>query len=296
MLKYTVIDAPSKLGIRAFGVEMLPVALKSAGLLIRLNASYAGRVSPPPFNPALDPQTGILNAASIQSYSRQLADAIVPVVQAGDFPILLGGDCSILIGAMLGLRRVGRYGLFFVDAHADFYQPEAEPSGEVASMELAIVTGHGPDLLTNIEGLQPLVQEKDVVAFGYRDVKEAAADGSQDIRATAIHAYDLAQARTPDVVTAAQQALAHPTQNDLRGFWIHFDTDVLDDAIMPAVDYRLPGGLQWDEAIDLLRLLLSTNQAVGMSVTIFNPLLDDDGSIAQNLVETLVAGLTPPPS
>lgn len=291
MRKYTVIDAPSKLGIRAFGVEMLPIALKSAGLLTRLNASYGGRIDPPLFNPSRDPQTGILNAASIQSYSRQLAGAIVPVIQSGDFPILLGGDCSVLIGAMLGLRRIGRYGLFFVDAHADFYQPEAEPSGEAASMELAIVTGHGAQVLTDLEGLQPLVRETDVVAFGYRDAEVAAADGSQDIRATAVHIYNLAQARSPDVVTAAQKALAHLSDNDLRGFWIHFDADVLDDAIMPAVDYRLPGGFQWDEAIDLLRLLLSTGQAVGISVTIFNPLLDDDGSIAQNLVETLVAGL-----
>lgn len=294
MRKFTVIDAPSGLGLRASGVETLPVALKSAGLLTGLSASYGGRVPPPPFHPDVDSQTGILNAASIASYSSQLADAIVPLVQSGDFPVVLGGDCSILIGAMLGLRRIGRYGLFFIDAHADFYQPEAEPSGEAASMELALVTGHGPERLTNLEGLQPLVRETDVVAFGFRDAEEAAGEGSQDIRATAIHSYDLAQVRSPDLLMAAQQAVTQLPQNDLRGFWIHFDADVLDDAIMPAVDYRLPGGLSWREASDLLRLLLSTNRAVGISLTIFNPLLDDDGSLARKLVETLVDGLTPP--
>jgi arginase len=288
-VKYTVLDAPSNLGLRPSGVETLPVALKSAGLLRRLNAGYAGRIEPPPFSFERDPQTLIRNGASIRPYSRQLADALTPLVQASNFPVVLGGDCSILIGAMLGLRRIGRYGLFFIDAHADFYQPEAEPYGEVASMELAILTGHGAELLTNIDGMQPLVAPADVVAFGFRDAEQAATDGSQNIRDTIPQCYDLTQARTPDFSTAAQQAVAHLD----TPFWIHFDADVLDDAIMPAVDYRLPGGLQWDEASSLLRLLLATRRAVGMTVTIFNPLLDGDGSLAQKLVDTLVAGLTP---
>lgn len=287
-MNFTVLDAPSNLGLRPSGVETLPVALKSAGLLRRLNARYAGRVEPPPFSHERDPYTGIKNLASIRAYSQQLAAALAPLVQAGEFPLVLGGDCSILIGAMLGLRRIGHYGLFFLDAHADFYQPEADSYGEVASQELAIVSGRGAALLANIEGFNPLLNPADVVAFGFRDAEEAASEGSQDIRDTIAHSYDLAQARTPDFLTAARQAI---TQLD-KPFWIHFDADVLDDAIMPAVDYRLPGGLSWHEAGDLLRLLLATGHAVGMTVTIFNPLLDGDGSLAQKLVDTLVAGLT----
>lgn len=291
-MKFTVLDAPSNLGLRPSGVETLPVALKSAGLITRLGAAYAGRIAPPPFSFERDPQTLLRNGASIRTYSEQLADALVPLVGNENFPIVLGGDCSILIGAMLGLRRVGRYGLFFVDAHADFYQPQAEPYGEVASMELAILAGRGSELLTNLEGLYPLINPDDVVAFGFRDAEESAAEGSQNIRDTIVHSYDLAQARTPDFTTAARQAVAHLNRKNLEGFWIHFDTDVLDDAVMPAVDYRLPGGFQWQEATDLLRLLLATGSAVGMTIIIFNPLLDDDGSLAQKLVDTLVAGLT----
>jgi arginase len=152
-VNFTVLDAPSNLGLRPSGVETLPVALKSAGLVTRLGAAYAGRIPPPPFSPERDPQTGIRNLASIRDYSQRVASALVPLVQDGAFPIVLGGDCSILIGAMLGLRRIGRYGLFFVDAHADFYQPEADSYGEVASQELAILTGHGAELLANVEGL-----------------------------------------------------------------------------------------------------------------------------------------------
>jgi arginase len=60
---------------------------------------------------------------------------------------------------------------------------------------------------------------------------------------------------------------------------------------MPAVDYRLPGGLSWEELSAALRAVMETGKAVGMNVGIFNPTLDRDGAIARRLVECLVEGL-----
>jgi len=65
-------------------------------------------------------------------------------IDVGEFPIVRGGDCSIVLGCLLAIRRRGRHGLLFLDGHADFYQPEAEPSGEVASIDLALATAAGP--------------------------------------------------------------------------------------------------------------------------------------------------------
>ena len=196
----------------------------------------------------------LLNPHSIKEFSLRLAEKVAEVRRKGQFPVVLGGDCSILIGCMLALRRLGKYGLFFIDGHADFYQPEAEPKGEVASMELAIVSGRGPSVLTDIDGLKPLVQDEDIIAFGYRDTEEQQEHGSQDIRETSINAFDLEQVRTLGSATVAQQAIERLQKNQLNGFWIHLDADVLDDAIMPAVDYRLPGGLQWSELSAVLEL------------------------------------------
>jgi arginase len=96
-----------------------------------------------------------------------------------------------VIGNLLALRRLGRYGLFFIDGHADFYQPEASLTGEVADMDLAIVSGRGPDVLTDVDGLKPLVLDQDIILFGYRDREQAASFGSQDVRNTNIHSFDL---------------------------------------------------------------------------------------------------------
>ena len=291
MVPFVIIDAPSILGLRPTGVEELPDALKTAGLLTGLNAEYAGRVEPPPYNVERDPETLVLNPNGLRDYARQLAERVTEVLQQHKFPIVLGGDCSNVIGCMLALRRMGRYGLFFIDGHADFYQAEANPNGEVASMDLAIVSGRGPNILTNIDGLRPLVRDEDIVLFGYRDAEQQQEFGSQDVRDTAIHAFDLAQVRELGATAAAEHGMKKLRHNSLEGMWLHLDADVLHDDIMPAVDYRLADGLQWEELSAALKVVMRSGHAVGMNIGIFNPRLDAEGSIARDLVSSLVAGL-----
>jgi len=101
------------------------------------------------------------------------------------------------------------------------------------------------------------------------------------------------QVRAVGVAEAAEQALRALGVDRLEGFWIHLDADVLDDAIMPAVDYRMPGGLGWDELSALLRVLTGSGAMVGINIGIFNPRLDADGSVARRLAACLVAGLMP---
>jgi arginase len=291
MPHFALIDAPSILGLKPSGVEQLPAALKAAGLQTGLNAQYAELLPPPPYNPQRDPETRLLNPEGLRTYAGQLAEAVTRVVQQGGFPVVLGGDCSNVIGCALALRRVGRFGLVFIDGHADFYQPEAEPNGEVASMDLAIVTGRGPEVLTDIDGLKPLVRDEDVVQIGMRDGAQQKVYGSRDIRETAIHVFDLDRVRSAGIAVVANQAVEILRNNQLERFWIHLDADVLDDAMMPAVDYRLAGGLSWDELSAALKILMASGQAVGINVGIFNPCLDEDGSIARRFVESLVGGL-----
>lgn len=293
MHRFSIIEAPSVLGLRPTGVEDLPAALQAAGLGAGLNAEHAGRVEPPPYDPERDPETLLLNPEGLRSYALELAEAVSRVLRQERFPIVLGGDCSNLLGVTLALRRMGRYGLFFLDGHADFYQPEAEPSGEVASMDLALVSGRGPEILADLDGLKPLVRDEDIVAFGYRDAEQQKEYGSQDIQETEIHTFPLDQVRSAGVASSARRALEALRIDQLSGFWIHLDADVLDDAIMPAVDYRLPDGLSWGELTALLKILIGSGAAVGLNVGIFNPRLDPDGSIARRLVIALVEGLVP---
>lgn len=290
----SILDAPSILGLKPTGVEKLPEALKAAGLFESLNAQYLGRIQPLfSYDSERDSATQLLNGKAIRAFSLQLAESLNMVIRNGtQFVIVLGGDCSITIGVLLALRRLGRYGLFFIDGHADFYQPEASITGEVADMDLAIISGRGPDLLANINGLKPYVKDEDIVVFGYRDAEQAASYGSHDIMDTNMHVYDLSHVNELGVSNASSRALRKLLENGIDGFWIHLDADVLDDSIMPAVDYRLDGGFSFSELSDLLKILHSSEYALGMSVTIFNPSLDSDGSIARRFVSSIAKGLS----
>jgi len=288
---YAIIEAPSVLGLRSRGVDELPRRLLDLGLAERLGARRAGRVEPPAQSGVRDPGTGVLNAEGIAAFSPKLADAVEAVLEAGEFPIVLGGDCSIVLGSMLALRRRGRYGLFFVDGNADFFHPEAEPYGEAASMDLALVTGHGPDRLTNLEGRRPIVQAQDAVAFGFRDHEDQALAGSQPLPPE-LKALDLPALRRLGLKATLREAMDHLARDGLAGFFIHLDVDVLDDALMPAVDFRIEGGISWAELEATLRAALATGRAVGLEVAIYNPRLDPDGAAGRGLVDTLVAGLS----
>ena len=292
--EFSVIDAPSILGLRPTGVELLPKALRAAGLLEQLKADYAGMIAPTSaYNYKRDDGTALLNPRAIKNYALKLAEAVNGELCKNKFPIVIGGDCSILIGNILALRRLGRYGLFFIDGHSDYYLPEESSTGEVADMDLAIVSGHGPDILSDLDQLKPLVMEQDIVVFGYRDSAQSAQYGCQDIKKTTmINAIEYVDVQRLGFQNAASLGIETLLKNELSGFWIHLDADVLNDSIMPAVDYRLPGGITFSELSNLLKLLLLSKKAVGISVAILNPTLDKDGSITRNFVSCIVEGLS----
>ena len=151
-------------------------------------------------------------------------------------------------------------------------------------------TGHGPRLLTDLEGRAPLVREEDVVVFGFRDGDEQVEHGSQPLPPDVL-SFDLDSIRRLGVQAAAKAAAAHLTRSELDGFFIHVDADSLSDDIMPAVEYRLEDGLSWDERDTTLRLALDTSKAVGLEVTVYNPNLDEGVMAGKRLAETLAVTL-----
>ncbi len=291
--RFAVVQAPSSLGLRAAGVERLGDALLEQGLARALGAVHATTVTPPAASGVRDPESGVLNGPEVAAYALALADELGEVLDGNDVPLVLGGDCSVLLGGALALNRRGRAGLLFLDGHADFYQPSAEPFGEAASMDLALATGRGPPTVGDLEGRSPLVRAEDAVIVGFRDAEEQARDGSQPIP-DALLTLDLTAVRAAGVSAATERALSHLTRDGAPArFWVHVDADVLDDAVMPAVDYRQPGGLSPDELATVLAAAMATGRVAGVEVTIYNPELDPGGSAGALLTGVLERGLSP---
>jgi arginase len=148
-----------------------------------------------------------LNPAQVRDYTIKIADAVGEDISKGYFPLVVGGDCTVLLGCLLALRREGRRGLYFFDGHADFYQPDISPSGETADMELGLAVGRGPEVITNIEGRKPLVQESDVVLFSFRDEVLIKQHGGQDVRASEMTCISLSDIRTDGFSNAIEVGL-----------------------------------------------------------------------------------------
>lgn len=281
-----IIAAPSILGLKPSGVEQLADSLLAAGLAEKLSSKRPVIQVPGKniqYNTERDTETKCLNPLTIHTFSLALMKEISQQVKNNNFSLVLGGDCSILIGIMPALKMNGKFGLVFIDAHADFYDPSQSTTGEVADMDLAIVTGRGPDILANIHHLKPYVKDEHVIHIAQRDAEETEKYGSRDIRDTNIRCFDLERIRKQGLYNVMNEILDTIGKLKVDGFWIHFDTDVLSDEENPAVDYHLPGGLSFSETNYILTCLLATNRMAGMSVTIFNPTMDTTGKIAVNI-------------
>lgn len=286
-----VIDAPSNLGLRppapgrVPGVWRTPGVLRGLGLVARLGAVDGGCVDAPPYEPGWRPRFGVRNAAGIRRFSIALAERVGAAIDAGRFPLVLGGDCSVLLGPMLALRRRGRFGLVFVDGHLDFRHPGNDDQVNAAAGEdLALATGRGTTRLTGIDGLRPYVRDGDVVALGEREGDPETAD----ILGTEIGVWNLGEVRRAGVDQTAGETIDRMEGGGVDGFWLHLDVDVLDDAVMPAVDSRQPDGLSWAELAGLIGPVLRSPLAIGMEVTIFDPELDPDGRVGARLAAALV--------
>ncbi|KAF4407913.1 MULTISPECIES: arginase family protein [Streptomyces] len=296
MRRTVILDAPSNLGLRPPAPGTVPGCHKLAGALReqrlpeRLGAREGGVVVPPRYDRGPWREgDGVFHAAPIAAYTRRLADRVERHVRDGEFPVVLGGDCSIQLGAALALRRTGRYGVALLDGSSDFRHPGNSPAvGAAGGEELALSTGRGQQDLTDLEGLRPYVRDEDVRLIGIRDYDAHRAELAE----LKIPTSTVTEIRELGVEDMAHVHLTTLESHHLDGFWVHFDADVLDPEIMPAVDSPDPGGLTAEEACALLRPLLGSPRCAGFNITVYDPDLDPDGSCAALLADLVESALT----
>ena len=197
--------------------------------------------------------------------------------------MVLGGDCSILLGSGLAMHRLGeeiggRIGLVFVDGHSDFRHPgNASYVGAAAGEDLALVTGRGQADLAAIEGRRPYFRDIDVVVLGIREHDEY----RLDLQAAGIVTRPVPTLRAEGAARTAQWARDQLV--DCAGFWVHVDVDVLDPAVMPAVDAPTPGGIAFAELELLIAGLVESPHCLGVEITVFDPDYDPDGTYAAEI-------------
>lgn len=283
-----ILGAPSNLGLKPYddsgearGVNETPRVLRELGLAERLGARDCGDVAAPPYRDFVRPPGRTRNEAEIAAYSHALADAIRANARDGELLLILGGDCSILLGTLLGF---GPCGLAFLDGHCDFATPAISTTGGAAGMDLAFAVGRGGNTLARLGN--PLVPEGHVVTLGRKDLADEPFYGAGSMRHSAVLdlPWETIAARGADALVA--ETLARVADIG-RGFVIHVDADVLDPTLMPAVDSPEPGGMDLEMLAALLAPLVQHPRALALQLTVYDPRLDPERVCGRRLVELL---------
>jgi arginase len=218
-------------------------------------------------------------------------EAVAESLDRDAFPLVVGGDCPVLIGCLGGASRWDGARVLFVDGHEDAWPPELSTTGEAADMELGWLLGRSTEgLPTQLRARIPTLSADDMIVLGARDARELADAGVASLDGGVRIIRPEALMEDPrGVATEAAANLAR------RGpWWLHVDLDVLSTDSLAAVDYPQPGGLVWETLVELTRGAIANPWLLGWDVTIYNPDLDPDAEGARRIVAYITSVLGRP--
>ena len=287
-----IVGIPMDLGQNRRGVDMGPSSIRYARLQSALeelghNVSDLGNIGVP-IPEVVEPEDGqrrdMPHLETIREVCKKAAAIARDIAADGVFPVFLGGDHSVSIGTVSGVATVGRTGVLWVDAHADFNTPETSPSGNVDGMPLAALCGLGHPDLVGVGGGGASVRPEDVVLVGLRrvDPEERRLLAEAGVRAYTMKEFDVhGIARVVDRVL---DDLSH-----LGRIHLSFDLDVVDPGIAPGVGTPVRGGLTYREAHLLMELLGEAAAITSLDVVEVNPILDEKNKTAKLAVELMAS-------
>ena len=299
----SLILAPSNLGLRPTesggqpGTWRAPQVLMDAGLARAMDAEEIVPLERPTY--AFEAQSGtrIRNGLSIRAFSLQLSEKVSEILIRNRFPVVIGGDCSILLGSLHGMRRAGGRGLVHIDGHSDFFHPgnydTAKRLGAAAGMDLALASGRGELLLTDWPEIgKPLASDADIIQVGERNAESPTFNNYYgDIVRTGITQFTIQRVLADGIDATARRVIAKLEARGLDKVWLHVDLDVLDQAVMPAVDSPGSPGLDYLQLTELVGALCASGRIIGANFTIYDPERDPEARYASPLVRCITDGV-----
>lgn len=288
-----LIGAPIDSGQRRPGCLMGPAAFRVAGLAKSITdlghgVVDEGDLAPGELKPASSANPAVHSLSETVAWTAALAAACEAAMGKG-FPIVMGGDHSLGLGAVAGIaahaKKVGRpLFLLWLDAHSDFHTPLTTKSGNLHGTPVAYISGReGFDAFPPFPA--PIPPER-ICLYGIRSVDPAehAALLKHDLVPVDMRAIDEAG------IIAPLRAFLQKVTADDGLLHVSLDVDFLDPGIAPAVGTTVPGGTTFREAHLVMELLHESARVTSLDLVELNPFLDTRGRTAKLMVD-LVASL-----
>jgi arginase len=297
MTEWTMIGVPTAAGAHHAGQDRAPGALRQAGLVDRLLAagvSLADDGDLPGASFAVDREhPDARNVPAVVRVAREVADAVTGIVRGGGKPLVVGGDCTITLGVVAGVRRVfPGVGLAYVDGDVDLGSG-GDSTGILDASGIAHLLGLGTTELAAVDGPPPLLQPSRLALIG-ADPRESTAGQRQYIADAGISLTYAAEFNA-DPEGAARRALAVLAGPDGRRepVVVHFDIDVVDSGDLPLGNFPHYGsGVQFEQAIRAIRVLVADPACAALVLTEVNPTYDPDGSLLDRYTAGVASAFT----
>jgi len=291
MSRVAVLGVPSSAGARRTGQERAPQLLRQRGLMERLSSAGldlvdCGDLPETVFHADLqNPKQQ--NIGLVGAVARLVADRVFEAVRNETRVVVLGGDCTITLGVLDGLgRHFSNLGLLYFDGDIDLNTPADTTSGILDGMVIAHIVGKGAHELTHMSSHYPLLPESNIVLFGFNaDSGWIDPPEVQRLKESSMIQYPLNEIRGK-AESASRKAL---TQLEARvdQILVHFDVDVIDFSDFPGADVPHEHGLSLREAVQALKVFVSSPKFIGLVITEFNADRDADGTLAMRLADNL---------
>jgi arginase len=287
-----LIGAPSSAGAHNAGMEKSPAALRAAGLAEKLRAvgyqvNDLGDMPAQTWQPD-EESPRLRNIGAVLTALNALRPQVEAAVKSGALPIILGGECTMALATLAGVRRYYRHvGLLWLDCDADLNTPATTPSGCAHGMVVAHIAGHGAPELVRFYSEPPLVREPDIALFGIERL-----DPPEDmfLSRSPMKRMKAAEILRRGVTVAADSVLAN-LHAESRDFVLHFDVDFVSGEDLPAVDFPGVGGIRLDQAREALEMFCRPSHLLAIDLASYNADKDSDGSSAAKIVDLLVYAL-----
>jgi arginase len=220
--------------------------------------------------------------------------SVSAILNAGETPVLLGGDHSVAIGTFSAVssfyhQRNEDVGLIWFDAHADINTPETSSSGNIHGMPLAIILGEGPQELVELGGFSPKLNKKYFAHVGARDLDAGERDR---IRSHGLRDqfFTMSDIDKRGMLACVEDAIAIASKAP-GGFAVTFDVDCIDPRFAPGSGTLVRGGATYREAHLALEVIAEHGGLRSFEIVEVNPMLDQSNITVELAIELVLSAL-----